>query len=100
VAANLAWWKDPARLRAFIGNHGIGYKVLLGCEPSELTHKLPQAINLNTWPPTFFVGRDGLVRGASAGFAGNASGEEHARLKEEFEHKIESLLSETVPPSR
>ena len=86
--------KDPVRLRAFIKNYGITYTVLLGGETSELKDRLPQAVNLNTWPATFFIGRDGLVRGAHAGFASKATGEEHERLKAEFQHKIESLLAE------
>jgi thiol-disulfide isomerase/thioredoxin len=86
--------KDPVRLRAFIKAYGIDYPVLLGGEPSELAAKLPQALNLNTWPATFFVGRDGLVRGAHAGFAGKATGLAHERLKAELRKTVEKLLAE------
>lgn len=48
--------QDPTRLRAFIQKHGSGDTVLLGGEPSELQSKLPQAINLNSWPTTFVIG--------------------------------------------
>jgi thiol-disulfide isomerase/thioredoxin len=91
---------DPTRLRAFIKQYGIEYPVLLGGEPADLKAKLPQAVNLNTWPATFFIGRDGLVRGAHAGFASRATGEEHQRVKAEFQHKIESLLAERLQSSR
>lgn len=86
--------KDPARLRAFIKAYGVDYPVLLGGEPSEIATKLPQAVNLNTWPATFFVGRDGLVRGAHAGFAGKATGVAHEHLKAELRATVEKLLTE------
>ena len=86
--------KTAERLRAFIQAYGIDYTVLLGGEPSELGAKLPQAVNLNTWPATFFIGRDGLVRGAHAGFAGKATGIAHQQLKAELRATVEKLLAE------
>jgi thiol-disulfide isomerase/thioredoxin len=84
----------PDRLRAFIKAYGIEYTVLLGGEPSQLGEKLPQAVNLNTWPATFFVGRDGLVHGAHAGFAGKATGPAHEQLQAELRATVEKLLTE------
>ena len=65
--------KDPARLRAFVQQYGVEYPVLLAGEPAELNAKLPGVVNLNAWPTTFFVGRDGMVRAIHTGFAGRAS---------------------------
>ena len=92
--------KDPVRLRAFIKKYGIDYTVLVGGEPSEAKDKLTQAVNWNAWPTTFFIGRDGLVRGAHAGFPSSGSGELFTRAKEEFEAKVERLLAENVQSSR
>ena len=92
--------KDPARLRAFIQQYGIEYTVLLGGEPGEVLDRLPQAVNLNTWPATFFLGRDGLVRSVHAGFASRASGDAHRQLKEEITRTIEQLLAELAPPGQ
>jgi len=86
--------KDPVRLRAFIAAYGVGYSVLLGGEPSEVSAKLPQALNLSTWPATFFVARSGLVRGAHAGFASKATGAAHEQLKAELRATVEKLLAE------
>ena len=86
--------KDPVRLRAFIATYGVDYTVLLGGEPSEVSVKLPQAVNLTTWPATFFVARSGLVRGAHAGFAGKATGTAHEQLKAELRATVEKLLAE------
>jgi thiol-disulfide isomerase/thioredoxin len=91
--------KDPARLRAFIKQYRIEYTVLLGGEPAEVHDRLPQAVNLNTWPATFFLGRDGRVRSVHAGFASRASGEAHARLKAEITRTTEQLLAEPAPIS-
>src|ERR1700722_77848 len=92
--------KDPERLRAFIKKYGIDYTVLVGGEPSEAKDKLTQAVNWNAWPTTFFVGRDGLVRGAHAGFPSSGSGELFTKAKEEFEVKVERLLAENAQTSR
>jgi thiol-disulfide isomerase/thioredoxin len=85
--------KDPVRLRAFIKKYGITYTALLAGTEEQVHEKLPQAVNLNTWPATFFIGRDGRVRGVHAGFAGPATGEEHVRLKAEVRHRVEKLLN-------
>jgi peroxiredoxin len=92
--------KNPERLRAFIKKYGIDYTVLVGGEPSEAAAKLTQAVNWNAWPTTFFIGRDGLVRGAHAGFPSSGSGELFTKAKEEFEAKVERLLAENVQSSR
>lgn len=92
--------KDPARLRAFINKYGIEYTYLVAGEPSELQAKIPQAENLNSWPTTFFLGRDGKVRAIHAGFAGAASGPYNAELKRETTARIEKLLGENVRASR
>jgi len=93
-AAQLA---NPTRLRAFVRQYGIRYTVLLAGDPKEVKDWLPQAVNLNTWPATFFLGRDGLVRGVHAGFAGAASGEAHVQLKDEIIRTVERLLAESAP---
>jgi thiol-disulfide isomerase/thioredoxin len=92
--------KDPARLRAFIQKYGIEYTVLIGGETSEAKDKLTQAVNWNAWPTTFFLGRDGLVRGVHAGFPSSASGDLHRQAKEEFAAKVESLLKENLRTAR
>ena len=62
--------KDPARLRAFIAKYGLTYTVLVAGDTEQLDEKVPQAENLNCWPTSFFLGRDGRVREAHAGFPG------------------------------
>ena len=66
--------KNPTRLRAFMKEYGIDYTVLLAGVPDDRDAKLTQPVNLNSWPTTFFLGRDGRVRFVHAGFPGPASG--------------------------
>ncbi len=92
--------KDLPRLRAFIKRYGIDYTVLVGGEPSEAKDKLTQAVNWNSWPTTFFIGRDGLVRGVHAGFPSSASGELFRQAKDEFTAEVQHLLRENQRTSR
>ncbi|HEY6211923.1 MAG TPA: TlpA disulfide reductase family protein [Vicinamibacterales bacterium] len=92
--------KNPTRLRAFIKHYGITYTVLVPGEPREAGEKLPQTVNLNSFPTTFFLGRDGRVRAAHAGFPGKASGSFHEAAKKEITHTIEQLLAEPAQGSR
>ena len=86
--------KNPVRVRAFNKRYGVDYTVLIPGEPKELNEKVPQGVNLNSFPTTFFLGRDGRVRSAHAGFAGKASGKFHTELKEEVTALVERLLAE------
>ncbi len=91
--------KNPTRLKAFIKRYGVDYPVLLAGEPKDAPEKLSQAVNLNSFPTTFFVGRDGRVRGVTAGFPGKASGKFHDEAKAEIVARIERMLAEPVRTS-
>jgi thiol-disulfide isomerase/thioredoxin len=82
------------RVHAFVKQYGIPYPYLIAGGPVEMWEKVPQAVNLNTWPATIFVGRDGLVKGVHSGFASPAAGVFNDELKEEFTSTVERLLSE------
>jgi thiol-disulfide isomerase/thioredoxin len=86
--------KDPIRLRAFKEKYGITYPILVAGTPDQLNEKLPQGKNLNCWPTAFFVGRDGLVKEAHAGFSGPATGRSYVELKAETETLVENLLKQ------
>jgi len=86
--------KNPERLRAFLATYGIDYTVLLAGEPKELSEKVPQAVNLNAFPTTFLVGRDGLVHGVHAGFPSPGSGRFYEEAEREITEEVERLLAE------
>lgn len=86
--------KNPERLRAFVTKYNIPYTVLLMGTPDQLNEKLPQGKNLNSWPTSFFVGRDGLVKETHAGFSGPATGEAYTHLRGEMIALVEKLLAQ------
>lgn len=88
-----------ARERAFVKQYGVKYTYLIAGAPEEMWEKVPQLVNLNTWPTTVFIGRDGRVRAVHSGFASPASGVFNAQLKKEFTSRIEQLLAERTPPA-
>jgi thiol-disulfide isomerase/thioredoxin len=85
---------DTPRLRAFIAHYGIAFPVLVGGTTDQLAEKIPQAVNLNCWPTSFFLGRDGRVREIHAGFAGPGNTVGHAELERNVTALIEKLLAE------
>ena len=87
--------KGFPRLLAFNKRYGVDYTVLLAGDQKDVAEKVPQIHNLNSFPTTIFIGRDGLVRGVHAGFAGAASGVFHETAKEEITATVERLLAET-----
>ena len=82
------------RAKAFIKKYNVPYTYAIAGAPAEMWEKVPQAVNLNTWPATLFVGKDGRVRKIHTGFAAPASGEFNAQLQAEFTGEIEKLLAE------
>lgn len=89
--------KTLARLRAFIKKYGVEYTYLVAGEPRQVHEKLPQATNLNAWPTTFFVGRDGLVHAIETGFTSQGSGEFDSSIKARYVANIEKLLADALP---
>jgi thiol-disulfide isomerase/thioredoxin len=92
--------KDPTRVQAFIRQYGIEYPMLLAGETGQLHEKLPQAVNLDCWPTTFILGRDGRVRAVHAGYAAPASGVYHENLAKDVTELLERLLGENSVAAR
>jgi thiol-disulfide isomerase/thioredoxin len=84
---------DSARLRAFIRHYGIPYTVLTAGTTDQLNEKIPQGVNLNCWPTSFFIGRDGRVKLVHAGFAGPGNTAGHVELVRETTALVEKLLA-------
>ena len=85
---------ELARVRAFTRQYGVEYTYLIGGAPDDLGAKVPQLVNLDTWPATVFIHRNGRVDHIHAGFASPASGEFNRQMKQEFTSTIERLLTE------
>jgi thiol-disulfide isomerase/thioredoxin len=91
---------DPVRLKTLIKEYGIKYTVLVGGETNSAKEKLTQAADWDSWPTTFFVGRDGLVKKVHSGFPSPGSGELYKKEKEEFVAEVERLLAENQTSTR
>jgi thiol-disulfide isomerase/thioredoxin len=89
-----------ARERAFVKQYGVKYTYLIAGAPAEMWEKVPQLVNLNTWPATVFIGRDGRVKAIHSGFASPASGEFNRQLQQEFTARIEQLLAQEPAVAR
>jgi hypothetical protein len=74
--------------------------VLLAGETGSAKEKLPQAQGWDSWPTTFFVGRDGLVKAVYAGFPSAASGHLYKQKKDSFIATVERLLGDNQTSSR
>jgi len=88
---------DTSRLKAFIAHYGITYPVLTAGTTDQLAEKIPQGVNLNCWPTSFFIGRDGLVKETHAGFAGPGNTAGHVALERDVTAFVEKLLYESAP---
>jgi thiol-disulfide isomerase/thioredoxin len=86
--------QDPTRLKAYAARYGINYPMLLAGVPDQLTEKVPQIENLNSFPTTIFLGRDRLVREVHAGFPSKASGRFYDETRDSIRHLVEALLTE------
>ncbi len=82
------------RLKAFIGRYKLRYTYLVAGEPKEVREKLPQAVNLNAWPTSFFLGRDGKVRSVHVGFPSRGSAQFDVKARADITREIEALLAE------
>lgn len=86
--------KTLKRVNAFIKEYKIPYPYLIAGAPGDMWDKVPQAVNMNTWPTTLFIGRDGRVKATHSGFAAPGSGVFNEQLKQEFTANIDRLLNE------
>lgn len=85
--------QNPVRLRAVIQRYGITYPVLIAGTPDQLRQRFPHVANLDCWPTTFFVGRDGLVKAIHTGFAGPATEKDNHQLESEITGLVDRLLA-------
>jgi thiol-disulfide isomerase/thioredoxin len=87
---------DTPRLKAFIAHYGIPYPMLVAGNTDQLAEKIPQGVNLNCWPTSFFLGRDGRVKEVHAGFAGPGNTAGHEELERDVTALVEKLLAQPV----
>jgi thiol-disulfide isomerase/thioredoxin len=86
--------QNPVRLRAVMQRYGVTYPVLIAGTPDQLNEKIQHVANLNCWPTTFFIGKDGLVKAIHTGYAGPATAEDNRKLQNDITAEVERLLTE------
>jgi thiol-disulfide isomerase/thioredoxin len=88
--------RDAGQVRLFAARHELDIPYFLcGTADKELaTQALGALDRVRAFPTTVFFGPDGRARAVHTGFAGPATGAEHAALRAEFERRIEQLFSE------
>lgn len=88
---------DPGRdrevVRAYGKRHGLEFPLLIG--GSTGSEESTIGLDIEAYPTTFFIGRDGKTRSMHRGFVGPQTGVHHQRLVAEMEALIEQLLAET-----
>jgi thiol-disulfide isomerase/thioredoxin len=91
--------QNPTRLHAYADRYKITYPMLLAGIPDQLNEKVPQIENLNSFPTSIYLGRDGRVREVHAGFPSRASGTFYTDTIEEIRAIVERLLTESADAS-
>jgi peroxiredoxin len=86
--------QDLSRVHAFIKQYGITYPFLIAGDSDHEAAALPQAVNLNTFPAMFVLGKDGRVRATHAGYASKATGPHYMQEQKEFLAELDRLLAE------
>lgn len=87
--------RSVKQIKAFQARHRADYRVLFGGmkDKSVAPRALPVLEGLKGYPTFLFVDGSGTVKSVYTGFSGPATGEEHERLRENFERVIEKLLA-------
>jgi len=92
--------RDAEQVRIFARRHELALPFFLcgTADKDEATKALALVDRVRAFPTTIFVGADGLPKAIHSGFAGPATGEEHQKLRRDFEARIEALVG--APPVR
>lgn len=87
--------RSVKQIKAFQARHHANYRVLVGGmkDKSVVPRALPVLEGLKGYPTILFVDGSGNIKSVYTGFSGPATGEEHERLRENFERVIEKLLA-------
>jgi thiol-disulfide isomerase/thioredoxin len=86
--------RSLTRLKAFVARYNLRYSVLVGGDRADVNARLPQAVNLNAWPTTFVLDRQGRVHSIHAGFPSHGAGPYDLAARTAFSREIESLLAQ------
>ncbi|HBS28549.1 MAG TPA: alkyl hydroperoxide reductase [Phycisphaerales bacterium] len=88
--------RDAAQVATYAQRLRTPYPLLLAgvSDKTEASRAFPLVDRVRSYPTFVFLDGSGAVRAIYTGFSGPATGEDHARLRREFEALIERLLDE------
>ncbi|MEM7306401.1 MAG: redoxin family protein [Planctomycetota bacterium] len=91
--------RDSAQVGKYVERHGIEYPILIAgtSNKARATEALAALDRVRSYPTTIFLGADGTVHAVHTGFSGPATGPAYDHLREEFERRIEALLTAEAP---
>lgn len=89
---------SAARVRAYAKRHGVDYPLLIAGVASKesVAAAFPVIEQIRAYPTTVFIDAKGNVRAVYTGYSGPATGEDHAKLKADFNRVVRSMLDEVI----
>jgi thiol-disulfide isomerase/thioredoxin len=86
--------RDSEQVRIHAERYGIEYPILIAGlhDKAEASKAFPVLDRVRAYPTFVFMDGEGEVRAIYTGFAGPATGDAHAELREQFESLLEDLL--------
>lgn len=84
---------DAAQVRRYVRKYAIPYPVLVAPMAMRIADSFPGLSPLYAIPSFVFVDRNGTARHVFSGYSGPATGDEHFRLREQFDRLVEQLLA-------
>ncbi len=91
--------RSAEMVRRYVAAHGIRFPILVGgiSDRTQASRRLPDLSEIQAYPTTVLVGRDGKATKIYSGFMGPATGEHHDRFVTTMEREIEALLAQPPP---
>ncbi len=90
--------RDAQQVRDYAEHHGVEFPLLVAglYEKDRASEKFPLLDRIRAFPTTIFLHADGRVRAVHQGYAGPATREANAELRERFETLVQELLGESA----
>ena len=88
--------RDAEQVRKYAEHHGVEFPLLVAglYDKDEASREMPLLDRIRSFPTTIFLHADGRVRAVHQGYAGPATGDANAELRERFETLVQELLAE------
>jgi len=88
--------RDAEQVERYRERYGIEFPLLVAglADKAKASQAFPLLDQVRSYPTTIFLDRTGRPHAVHTGYAGPATGPEHAKLRADFERLIEELLAQ------